>query len=359
MTSNARASTTAGASLETEHAVAALYKFAPHTAETVAERVGFLQAHCVAFGITGTLLLAPEGINGTISAERRTLERTIALIESWPGFRGIDVKWSSAEAPPFIRMKVRAKPEIVTMRTPDLDPARNAGTYVEPHDWNALIDDPEVLVIDTRNAYEVALGSFDRAIDPGTAAFADFPGWVEAQADLKPGQKIAMFCTGGIRCEKATAFLTRQGFDEVYHLKGGILGYFDAVPPEETRWRGECFVFDRRVAVRHGAAPGAYQLCSVCRMPFETGVSGGGYADVDCPACQESQSQTRLARAGERRRQLAHAQARGADHLGPLAQAAPSTRTHSETDANDHSCKAADGGAARTSDLARPIKSRA
>lgn len=237
--------------------VAALYRFAPMA--ELPELRGRLLALCQAQDIKGTLLIAPEGVNGTIAGSDAGIAAVIAELRGLPGCAELDVKYSRAPALPFKRMKVRIKREIVTMGQPDIDPLET-GHYVTPQDWNALIADPDTVVIDTRNAYEVAIGTFERAVDPGTRSFREFPEWFRAQRDELLGQgkpvKVAMFCTGGIRCEKSTAFLKAEGIDEVYHLQGGILKYLEEVPSEQSLWQGECFVFDERVSVGHGLVPG-------------------------------------------------------------------------------------------------------
>ncbi len=263
--------------------VAALYQFARFD-DPAAIRAPLL-ALCEAQGVRGTLLLAEEGINGTIAGSDDAIEAVLAHVRALPGCTGVDVKHSLAAAMPFERMKVRIKREIVTMGTPGIDPLAEVGHYVPPAEWNALIDAPDTIVIDTRNAYEVALGSFAGAIDPGTRSFRDFPAWFRAfRAEREaegPMPKVAMFCTGGIRCEKATAFLKAEGLDEVYHLKGGILAYLEQVPPEETRWHGECFVFDQRVTVDHALAPVHRALCKHCQRPI-------GHAGFPCPSCDQA-----------------------------------------------------------------------
>jgi UPF0176 protein len=230
--------------------VAALYQFAPFD-NPAALRAPLLDL-CDAHGICGTLLLAREGINGTIAGSAEGIFAVIGHIRALPGCAALDVKYSTAAARPFRRMKVRLKQEIVTLKVPGIDPARDVGTYVEPADWNAVVDDPGTVVIDTRNAFEVGYGSFAGAVDPGTASFGDFPDWWRAHSDLFAGKRIAMFCTGGIRCEKSTAFLRAEGVADVVHLKGGILNYLEHVPADASRWHGSCFVFDERVSVGHG-----------------------------------------------------------------------------------------------------------
>ncbi len=230
--------------------VAALYRFAPFD-DPAALRAP-LRAVAAAWDVRGTLLLAREGVNGTIAGTREGVDAVVAHIRALPGCGALDVKYSTASAPPFGKLKVRLKREIVTMNVPGIDPARDVGTYVDPRDWNAVIDDPDTVVIDTRNHFEVRYGSFAGAIDPGTASFGGFPDWWRANAPRFAGKRIAMFCTGGIRCEKSTAFLRAEGVDDVVHLKGGILRYLEQVPETDSRWHGSCFVFDERVSVGHG-----------------------------------------------------------------------------------------------------------
>ena len=230
--------------------VAALYRFAPFD-DPAALRQPLLGL-CAAQGVKGTLLLAREGVNGTIAGDADGIAAVVAHIRALPGCADLDVKYSAAAAMPFGRLKVRLKKEIVTMKVPGIDPARDAGAYVSPADWNALIDDPGTVLIDTRNDFEVGYGSFDGALNPRTARFGDFPGWWRANAGRFAGKRVAMFCTGGIRCEKSTAFLRGAGVADVVHLKGGILAYLEQVPESESRWHGSCFVFDERVSVGHG-----------------------------------------------------------------------------------------------------------
>ncbi|HSJ78606.1 MAG TPA: rhodanese-related sulfurtransferase [Erythrobacter sp.] len=234
--------------------VAALYRFARFD-DPVALRPPLL-ALCEEHGVKGTLLLALEGINGTIAGSDSAIAAVLAHVRALPGCADIEVKFSRCAVPPFGRMKVRLKKEIVTLGVPEVDPTATVGTYVDPADWNALISQPGTVVIDTRNDYEVAVGQFEGAIDPLTPTFRDFPAWFHAHKDkLAEAPRIAMYCTGGIRCEKSTAFLKSEGIDEVYHLKGGILAYLEQVPEAESLWRGECFVFDEREGLEHGLKP--------------------------------------------------------------------------------------------------------
>jgi UPF0176 protein len=274
--------------------VAALYHFTPF-ADPVQLRAPLL-ALCEERGIKGTLLLAGEGINGTIAGGADGIAAVLDHIRAAPGCAGLEVKYSSADAMPFGRMKVRMKREIVTMGVPGVDPLSIVGTYVEPQDWNALIADPETIVIDTRNHYEVVAGTFHRAIDPNTRTFREFPEWFRSQREALLGEgvnktgrqpKVAMFCTGGIRCEKSTAFLKSEGVEEVYHLKGGILNYLEKVPAQDSLWQGECFVFDERVALGHGLALGSHISCAACGAPVgEAEQASPLYvAGEACPAC--------------------------------------------------------------------------
>ncbi|PLK26531.1 rhodanese-related sulfurtransferase [Novosphingobium sp. TH158] len=310
--------------------VAALYHFARH--EDFAARREPLLALCREQGIRGTLLLAREGINGTIAGSEDGVAEVLRHVRAWPGFEGLGAKFSHALDLPFLRMKVRLKQEIVTMGEPDIDPLQGVGHYVDPQEWNALISDPGTIVIDTRNDYEVGIGTFAGAIDPKTRTFRDFPAWFRAERErlLGTGEappKVAMFCTGGIRCEKSTAFLKAEGIDEVYHLKGGILKYLEEVPETESLWQGECFVFDERVSVGHGLIPGAYGLCRACRRPlaeadkasplFEEGVS--------CPSCHDERDEAQRARYRERYRQEQIAAARGTSHVGNSANSSVSS----------------------------------
>lgn len=305
--------------------VAALYRFAPF-ADCASLRAP-LDRLCREQGVRGTLLLAPEGINGTIAGAPAAIAAVVAHIRALPDCAGLEVKYATAPAMPFLRMKVRLKREIVTMGEPAIDPRASVGTYVDPHDWNALISDPATIVIDTRNDYEVAVGTFAGAIDPGTASFRDFPAWFRAERDRLMAQatrpdgrppRVAMFCTGGIRCEKSTAFLKQEGVDEVYHLKGGILKYLEEILPEDSLWQGECFVFDERVSVGHGLVPGAYGLCRACRRPLAPADTASPLYEegVSCPACHGERDEARRAAYRERHRQQRLAEARGQAHVG-------------------------------------------
>ncbi len=298
--------------------VAALYHFTRFD-DPAAIKPALAQL-CCSRGVTGTLLLAREGINGTIAGSRDAIDAVLAHIRALAGCADLEWKESTAQQPPFARMKVRLKREIVTMGQPDVDPLARVGHYVEPADWNALITAPDVAVIDTRNDYEVAIGTFQGAVDPETASFRDFPAWWEANKHRFHNKRIAMFCTGGIRCEKSTNYLLGQGVEEVYHLKGGILKYLEDVPAEDSTWQGECFVFDRRVSVGHGLAEGPHLLCHACRRPilpadrdhpaFEQGVA--------CHHCVDETTEADKTRFRERQKQIALARQRGAAHLGGI-----------------------------------------
>ena len=297
--------------------VAALYCFTPF-ADPDALRAPLL-ATCEAGGVKGTILVAKEGINGTIAGPEDGINAVLDHIRALPGCTDLDVKFSYAEEAPFHRMKVRLKREIVTMGQPDIDPRASVGTYVDPQDWNDLISDPDTIVIDTRNDYEVATGTFKGAVDPNTASFREFPDWFrDNRADLLAGKKqVAMFCTGGIRCEKSTSFLKSEGIDNVFHLKGGILKYLETVPEDDSLWRGECFVFDERVTVKHGLEPGQYDMCRACRRPItdEDKASGDFVLGVSCPHCVDEKSEEQRARYAERQRQAELAAVRGETHF--------------------------------------------
>jgi UPF0176 protein len=297
--------------------IAALYKFTDLPDHRALQPQ--LQALCDAHDVHGTLLLADEGINGTICAAPAGMAAVLDWIEADGRFDGLSLKFSLTPKQAFLRMKVRLKKEIVTMGQPGINPARATGTYVEPADWNRLVDDPDVMVIDTRNAYETAIGSFAGAVDPQTDSFREFPAWAQALAETKDRpKKLAMFCTGGIRCEKASALMQQMGFDEVYHLKGGILKYLEEVPAKDSRWQGECFVFDGRVAVDHELRPGGYDMCHACRMPLsdEDRDHPAYSAGVSCHHCIDRNDADSRSRFAERQKQITLARARGEEHLG-------------------------------------------
>ncbi|MFS0771748.1 rhodanese-related sulfurtransferase [Sphingomonas sp. 1P08PE] len=297
--------------------VAALYRFARFDdPAAIRDRLESVAGRA---GVRGTLLVAGEGINGTIAGPPAGVYAVLAAIRSLPGCADLQPKFADADAIPFHRLKVRVKAEIVTMGVPGID-ALDAGVHVAPSEWNALVDDPDTVVIDTRNAYEIGVGTFRGALDPGTDSFRDFPDWVRAHRDDLAGKRVAMFCTGGIRCEKATALMKAEGVADVYHLDGGILRYLEEVPAEESRWQGECFVFDERVAVGHALAPGSHVLCRACRMPvspagersplFEEGIA--------CERCHAARDDTQRAGYAERHRQTALAAERGERHVGGM-----------------------------------------
>ncbi|MFN7709389.1 MAG: rhodanese-related sulfurtransferase [Holosporales bacterium] len=296
--------------------VAALYKFTPLMDLTTWKQR--LETLCKTNGIKGTLLLAPEGINGTVAGTRQGIDALKTLLFSEPLFEGIEYKESFANEMPFLRLKVRLKSEIVTLRVKEANPTERVGTYLNPQQWNELLQDPEVVVVDTRNDYEVAIGTFRGAINPKTKCFTELPQFVKENLEASKKRKIAMFCTGGIRCEKSTALMKHYGFEEVYHLKGGILKYLEEVPQEQSLWEGECFVFDQRVAVGHGLELGHYDLCHGCRMPItaQDKESADFEEGVSCPHCAPTLSPEKRQRLRERQRQIMLAKQRGQHHLG-------------------------------------------
>lgn len=296
--------------------VAALYQFAP--LDDCAELREALEQVCDTNGLKGTLLLAAEGINGTIAGTRAGIDAVLAWLRSDPRLAALEHKESLHDVQPFYRMKVRLKKEIVTLGVPGIDPNVQVGQYVAPKDWNALIQDPEVVVVDTRNHYECAVGIFQGAIDPETTTFREFPEYVDQHLDPARHKKVAMYCTGGIRCEKATALMLSKGFAEVFHLQGGILKYLEEVPESESLWQGECFVFDERVTVGHGLVPGDYELCRGCRMPVsaEDRQSPDFRPGVCCPRCKDQLTEDKAARCAERHRQVELAAARNELHVG-------------------------------------------
>ncbi len=295
---------------------AAFYKFV-ELSDFAALKAPLL-ARCEALGVKGTILLAEEGVNGTIAGSPESVRAVLAHLRADPRLADLGHKESPAGEMPFYRMKVRLKREIVTLGVTGVSPTKGAGTYVKPKDWNKLLDDPDVVLIDVRNDYEVAIGTFKGALNPNTKSFSELPAWVKAQSALRDKPKVAMFCTGGIRCEKSTAFLRAEGFPEVYHLEGGILKYLETVAEDQSRWEGDCFVFDERVSVRHGLKPGRYELCRACREPvgdaerasplFERGVS--------CPKCHTSKTDVKKAGLRERQRQVEIAKSRNRLHVG-------------------------------------------
>jgi UPF0176 protein len=299
---------------------AAFYKFID--LPDYAARKAPLLALCERHNVKGLILLAREGINSTIAGASADVHAVLAYLRSDPLLADLQHKESFTVKHPFYRMKVRLKKEIVTLGVPGISPTTMAGTYVKPAEWNALITDPSVVVVDTRNDYEVAIGTFAGAVDPHIKTFSELPAWVEQAERLgkatgaKP--KVAMFCTGGIRCEKSTALMRTLGYDEVYHLEGGILKYLETVPPAQSLWQGECFVFDERVSVGHGLVPGHHGLCRACRQPLEDGATASPLfeAGVSCPRCHATTSDTQKASARERQRQWELAKARQQTHIG-------------------------------------------
>lgn len=268
--------------------------------------------------VKGTLLLASEGINGTIAGDRAGIDTILAWLKSDPRLQALDHKESYDDSYPFYRSKVKLKKEIVTMGVEGIDPNRKVGTHVPPQEWNDLISDPEVLLIDTRNDYEVEIGSFKNAINPNTTSFREFPEYVKQELDSAKHKKVAMYCTGGIRCEKSTAYLKEKGFDEVYHLQGGILKYLEEVPQEESMWQGECFVFDNRVAVNHSLEKGNYDQCHACRLPITEEDKQSEYYEkgVSCSRCYNKLSDEQKTAFKERQKQIDLAALRGEEHLG-------------------------------------------
>ena len=301
--------------MSSPYVIAALYRFVrldnfEALRAPLLERMHDLQ-------VRGTLLLAAEGINGTVAGTAAGIDALLDYLRADPRLGDLDYKLSYDDELPFYRSRVKLKREIVTMGVDDLDPAVG-GTYVDAKDWNALISDPDVTVIDTRNAYETAIGSFEGAIHPDTDSFREFPNYAKQHLDPARHRKVAMFCTGGIRCEKSTAYLRSQGFDEVYHLRGGILKYLEEVPESESLWRGECFVFDNRVSVNHALEKGSYDQCHACRLPITEAdkMSERYQPGVSCPACYDERSDADRARYREREKQQQLARQRGETHIG-------------------------------------------
>lgn len=300
--------------------VAALYKFV-HLVDYAAMREP-LQAVCDQYGVKGTLLLAEEGINGTIAGTPDGIQAVLQYLRNDTRLAQLEHKESWADDMPFYRMKVKLKREIVTMGVPNVQAQTMAGTYVKPDDWNQLISEPDVVLVDVRNDYEVGIGSFKGAVNPLTTSFSEFPQWVQEQSKdggvLAGGKKVAMFCTGGIRCEKSTAYLRSQGFDNVYHLQGGILKYLETVPEDKSLWEGECFVFDERVSVRHGLEQGQYELCRACRQPLSLSDKASAHfiEGVSCPHCHDKHTAEQKERFAERQKQIELARARAERHIG-------------------------------------------
>jgi UPF0176 protein len=295
---------------------AAFYKFV-ELSDYKAIRQPLLE-HCESLGVKGTILLAEEGINGTIAGPCESVLDVLRFLRSDSRLADLEHKESGAAETPFYRMKVRLKREIVTLGVPGVNPSRMAGTYVKPQDWNKLLDDPNVVFVDVRNDYEVELGTFKGAINPHTKSFSELPQWVAQEPALRAKPKVAMFCTGGIRCEKSTAYLKMAGFEEVYHLQGGILKYLETIPENESRWEGDCFVFDERVAIGQGLKQGRYELCRSCRMPIddENKKSPKYIAGVSCPKCFDQRSEEKKRSLAERQRQVELAKQRNDAHIG-------------------------------------------
>jgi UPF0176 protein len=315
--------------------VCALYHFAPFSdhADWQAPLLQLMGEH----GLRGTLLLADEGINGTIAGHRAGIDALLTLLRGDERFASLKSKLSFDEQMPFHRAKVKLKREIVTMGVEDIDPLNIVGTYVKPQDWNALISDPDVTVIDTRNEYEIHIGSFQNAINPHTTSFREFPAYAEAHLDTQTHKKVAMFCTGGIRCEKSTAYLKSQGFDEVYHLEGGILNYLETIPAEQSLWEGECFVFDNRVTVNHLLQKGHYDQCHACRMPIDDQdkLSNAYIEGISCPHCIDQYSAAQRQRFTERQHQVRLARGRGEAHIGEDAVIAQAQHKAAKTTLRD------------------------
>lgn len=301
---------------DTGFQVAAFYKFAP--LDDIGEMQQQLHRVCEQAGLLGTILLASEGINGTVAGPKNGVISLFRHLRDYPGLGDLQYKASWCERNPFLRMKVRLKKEIVTLGVEGVDPTQAVGEYVEPQDWNELVRQPGVRLVDTRNEYEVNLGTFSGAQNPHTSSFREFPSWVDSHLGEDKERPVAMFCTGGIRCEKSTALLKEMGYKKVYHLKGGILNYLEKVPVDESLWQGDCFVFDNRVSVDHDLAEGRYELCPACRMPLseEDRKSPEFEENVSCPSCFDRLTPKRRASLEERGRQIKLAKERGEKHIG-------------------------------------------
>ena len=298
------------------HAICALYKF---TRLDDFESIQLpIKTYLDSLSIRGTLLLAREGINGTISGSKGNLEKVLNYLQSDSRFLGLEFKYSYSNKAPFKRLKIKLKKEIVTMGLAQIDPTHSVGTYVKPKDWNELINDPDVVLIDTRNNYEYEIGSFKRAINPNTETFREFPSFTEKSLEKYRNKKIAMFCTGGIRCEKSTAYLKSKGYENVFHLQGGILKYLEDVGENESLWEGECFVFDDRVAVKHNLEQGKYDQCHACRFPItkEDRMHPHYEKGASCPRCFGTKNSNQMIRYREREKQVQLAKKRGEEHIG-------------------------------------------
>ena len=300
--------------------VAALYKF--HSIENPLSVQQMLKSNLDDNLVTGTILIGKEGLNGTISASIKDMKKAISIIKSIKGFDDINIKYSKSKIKPFTRLKVKTKEEIVTIGDKKLDPSINSGIYVEPKDWNSFIAKDDVLLIDTRNNYEYSIGTFKNSINPSTNNFREFPNWVKSQKFSnkdKKTKKVAMFCTGGIRCEKATSYMKKEGFKNVFHLKGGVLKYFEDITTDQSKWIGECFVFDDRVSLDHNLDEGSYDMCHGCRMPITKQDKESKYfiKGVSCPACFASKTDEQKSRYMSRQKQIDLAKSRNESHIGP------------------------------------------
>ena len=300
--------------------VAALYKF--HSIENPLSVRHMLKSNLDNNLVTGTILIGKEGLNGTISASIKDMKKAISIIKSIKGFDDINIKYSKSKIKPFTRLKVKTKEEIVTIGDKKLDPSINSGIYVEPKDWNSFIAKDDVLLIDTRNNYEYSIGTFKNSINPSTNNFREFPNWVKSQKFSnkdKKTKKVAMFCTGGIRCEKATSYMKKEGFKNVFHLKGGVLKYFEDISTDQSKWTGECFVFDDRVSLDHNLDEGSYDMCHGCRMPITKQDKESKYfiKGVSCPACFASKTDEQKSRYMSRQKQIDLAKSRNESHIGP------------------------------------------
>lgn len=300
----------------TDIVVAAFYHFTPFEDPAVLRE--HLLSQLSAQGLTGTVLLAPEGFNGTLAGSREGIDIALQALRALPNSKHMEHKESHADRMPFYRLKVRLKKEIVTMKVPGVDPLETVGTYVAPEDWNSLIADPDTFVIDTRNDFEVGMGTFDGAINPKTTSFSDLPKWLEDHRAEWEDKKVAMFCTGGIRCEKATSFLKERGVEDVFHLKGGILKYLENIPEAESSWQGDCFVFDYRVSVKHGLEIGDYELCHACRSPVSVAdrASSNFVPGVSCDHCVDQRTDSQRERYASRQTQIKRAKELGKSHIG-------------------------------------------
>ena len=300
--------------------VAALYKF--HSIENPLSVQQMLKSNLDDNLVTGTILIGKEGLNGTISASIKDMKKAISIVKSIKGFDDINIKYSKSKIKPFTRLKVKTKEEIVTIGDKKLDPSINSGIYVEPKDWNSFIAKDDVLLIDTRNNYEYSIGTFKNSINPRTNNFREFPNWVKSQKFSnkdKKTKKVAMFCTGGIRCEKATSYMKKEGFKNVFHLKGGVLKYFEDITTDQSKWIGECFVFDDRVSLDHNLDEGSYDMCHGCRMPITKQDKESKYfiKGVSCPACFASKTDEQKSRYMSRQKQIDLAKSRNENHIGP------------------------------------------